>query len=228
MNNKVSIIIPAYNEGQHTVNCLKGVLTTCDVKFEILLIDDGSTELIYKVLPKLFPDIKILRNETNLGFIKSVNKGIRAATGNYILLLNNDVDVSKKPLWLKILLAGMRRRKLDMCAPSGGNLDRKYNYIPGESTKETDKFSYLPFWCCLIKKNVINEVGLLDEQMGLGFWDDVDYCFRAQRAKFKIGVIEVPDIKHLYHQTFLKCGINLQSQYEKNRQIFLNKWGILQ
>jgi GT2 family glycosyltransferase len=178
------------------------------------------------VLPKLYTDVKVLRNEVNSGFIKSVNRGIQAATGDLVLLLNNDVEINNAG-WLAKLIKGMEAGGFDMCAPAGGNLDRHYNYVPGESKKAGDHFTYLPFWCCLIKKAVIDTVGLLDEDYGAGFWDDVDYNFRAKKAGFKLGIVELPEVKHAYHQTFLKSGINIQKQYQTNRAVFLSKWGIV-
>lgn len=224
---EISIIMPCYNQSNHTINALSGLVKTCNVDYETILVDDGSKEPIYKILPKLYPSIKVIRNDINSGFVKSVNRGIKEAVGDLVLLLNNDVDVGQNPMWLKKMFDSANKRGLDMCAPAGGNLDGKYNYIPGESKKENDKFTYLPFWCCLINRKVIDVVGLLDERFGMGFWDDADYCHRVKKSGFKMGIVELPEVKHAYHQTFLKSGINIRKQYELNRKIFLDKWGLL-
>lgn len=223
MSDKISIIVPAFNQGRLTVNLLNDLIKTCGVKYEIILIDDGSTELIYKVLPKLYSDIKIIQNEINEGFIKSVNKGITEATGNYILLLNNDTEI-KDIYWLKKLLDGAKKRNLDMAGVAGARMNEKtWEYLPGEVFKENDKFTYLPFWCCLIKKRIIDKIGMLDEQFGRGFFDDLDFNLRALNAGFKLGVVEGIKVKHLYHQTFKASGINITEQYIENREIFLRK-----
>lgn len=226
MSKLISIIIPAYNNAKLTINCLADVSKTSSVNYEVLLIDDGSTDPIYKLLGRFHPTVKVIRNETNLGFIRSVNRGIQESTGDYILLLNNDVCISD-PLWLSKMLDKMAKRQLDMCALAGGRLDEKtYEYIPGEAKKENDKFSYLPFWCCLIKREVIDEIGVLDEAFSVGFWDDVDFCYRAKKAGYKLGIVSGIQVKHLYHQTFISSGYNINKQYKENRQVFLNKIGV--
>ena len=223
--NKISIIIPAFNQGNHTVNCLKGIVSTCDVDFETILIDDGSTELVYKAIPKLFPNIKVVRNETNLGFIKSTNRGFEIATGTHYLMLNNDTII-KDPKWLKKILCGMQKRGLDMAGVAGGRMTRDWNYIPGEAKKETDSFAYLAGWCLMLRREVIDSIGALSEKFGIGMFDDLDLCIRAKQAGFKMGIVEGIKITHLYHQTFIKSGYNISEQYKKNRLVFLEAHGI--
>jgi GT2 family glycosyltransferase len=217
---KVSIIIPAYNQSTLTLNCLKGVLTTCGVDFEVLLVDDGSTEPVYQALPRLFPTIQILRNQTNQGFIKSTNLGLKAATGTHCLMLNNDIIIHDAK-WLSKMVESMERRGLDLAALAGGNMSSDWQYIPGETKSESEPFTYLAGWCLLMRREVIERLGGLDEDFGCGFWDDVDFSLRAKQAGFKLGVVEGIQVEHLYHSTFKGCGINVLEQYEKNRLIFL-------
>lgn len=223
MSDTISIIIPAYNNANLTLDCLKGLIQTHSIYFETLLIDDGSKDPIYKVLSRMFPRVQVLHNETNQGFVRSVNRGIQAAKGTYILLLNNDTHISDS-LWLRKLYDGMVKRKLDMAGVVGGRLNEKtWTYIPGEAKRATDKFQFLPFWCCLIRREVFDTVGLLDERFGLGFFDDVDLYYRAKKAGFKGGIVENIGIRHLYHSTFKSIGCNINAQYHNNREIFMEK-----
>ena len=98
---KVSIIIPFYNEEIYTWNCLLFLHKhlTNGIPFEILLIDDNSTENNDFSLIK---GISIHRNSENLGFLKNINKGIELAKGEYIYILNNDTEVQEN--FLKELL----------------------------------------------------------------------------------------------------------------------------
>lgn len=219
----ISIVIPAYNQLRLTINCISSVLLTHGIDFEVILVDDGSTESGYRSIQKIYPTIKKVTNSLNLGFIKSANKGILASSGEHILLLNNDVVIDN-PAWLSSMFAAMQSRKLDMCAPAGGRLDSKFKYLNGEATKESDDFQYLPGWCLLFSRNLLDKIGPLDEQLGVGFWDDVDFSFRAKKAGLKLGIVPLHGVRHLCHQTFIGSGIDIKNQYNENRKLFLEKW----
>ena len=217
---KVSIVVPVYNQLKMTINCLNDVLKTSGVDIEIIVVDDGSKEPIRMAIPKLFPTAKLLYNETNLGFAKTVNKGISAATSDYILLLNNDIQIDS-PFWLKIMLEAMEKRQLDMVAPAGGRMNGRWEYQPGEAIKEIDDFSYLVGWCLLIHRRVFNKIGLVSQAFGRGFWEDVLFSYDAKKAGFKLGIVENTKVRHLYHQTFKAEGYDLNKEYHEKRKIFL-------
>jgi GT2 family glycosyltransferase len=215
---KVSIVIPVYNQLRMTIDCLQDVYKTYGVDFEVIVVDDGSKEPIYKAIPKMFSTVNMLKNEVNSGFAKTVNKGIRAATGDAVCLLNNDV-ILKDPKWLKIMVAELD--KFDMVAPAGGRMTSTWDYIPGEAKSNKEKFSYLPFWCSIVKREVFDTIGLIPESFGRGFWEDVLFGYRAKKAGFKMGIVENTGVVHKYHQTFRAEGFNLAEEYQNKRKIFL-------
>jgi len=216
---QVSIVIPVYNQMKMTINCLRDVIRTYGVETEIIVVDDGSKEPIKRILPKLFPDIKLLINESNMGFAPTVNKGIKAASHDLICLLNNDINLPN-PGWLKKMTEAMA--EFDLTAPAGGRMDKNWNYQPGEAKTRKDKFSYLVGWCILFKREVIDEIGLIPEDFGKGFFEDVLFCYRAEKAGFKMGITEGTEVKHLYHTTFKAEGFNLTQEYQNKREIFLD------
>lgn len=220
----VSVIIPVYNQLQITMNVLNDLLKTYHPINEIIVVDDGSKkEPISKVIPKIFPQVKLITNDENLGFAKTVNRGIKYASSDLIVLLNNDVRL-KNSKWLNVILDNMTDRKLDMAAPRGGRINEKtWEYIPGEAVNSTDKFSYLPFWCCVIKKEVIDSIGLVSEKFGRGFWEDVLFGYTAKKAGFKMGIVENTGVEHMYHTTFKAEGYNLTKEYLEKRKIFLKE-----
>lgn len=99
----VSIIIPVYNQLQFTLNCLRSIQLNISDKysFEVIVIDDYSTDATKETLAKI-PNIKFIRNLSNLGFLKSCNYAVKQAIGQYICLLNNDTLVL--PNWLESLI----------------------------------------------------------------------------------------------------------------------------
>ncbi len=94
MPDLVSVIIVNYNTFQLTCNCIQSVIDkTKGVPFEIILVDNASTECDPAQFKQRSPTIKLMRSTVNLGFAKGNNLGIREASGNYILLLNSDTEL---------------------------------------------------------------------------------------------------------------------------------------
>jgi GT2 family glycosyltransferase len=219
--NKVSIIIPVFNQLRMTIDCISDVMKTYGVETETIVVDDGSKEPVSKAVKKMFPQVKVVTNEENMGFAKTINRGVLEASHNLICLLNNDIRLSN-PAWLKIMVESLDKNNLDMTAPAGGRMDGKWNYIPGEAKKKGDKFSYLVGWCLLVKRDVFDKIGLMPTDFGKGFFEDVLFGYRARRAGFKMDITEGTGVEHLYHTTFKKEGYNISKEYQEKREIFLD------
>jgi cellulose synthase/poly-beta-1,6-N-acetylglucosamine synthase-like glycosyltransferase len=99
----VSIIIPCFNQFEYTFKCINSIYhnTEPTTPYEIILIDDCSSDKT-KDIETQFPEIKVIRNKTNKGFLKNVNYAAQKAEGKYLLLLNNDTIVLKK--WLSSMI----------------------------------------------------------------------------------------------------------------------------
>src|SRR5271157_4139119 len=163
---KVSIVIPVYNQLQVTINCLNDLMKTYGVEYEIIVVDDGSKEPITKMIPKMFPSVKVITNEKNSGFAKTCNNGIRAAQYDLICLLNNDTRLPN-PQWLKLMVDELAN--VDLTAVAAGKMDKDWHYQAGEVKKKGEPFTYLAGWCLLVKKEVFDKIGLIPEQFGTGF-----------------------------------------------------------
>lgn len=98
----VSVIIVNYNGMTLLEKCLKSVLATDYRPLEVLLVDNGSTDGSLTFVRSRFPEVRLLAQERNLGFAGGNNRGVEAATGEYVVLLNNDARV--EPGWVKALL----------------------------------------------------------------------------------------------------------------------------
>ena len=98
-NISVSIVIPNYNGRNlliETIESAKNALKTSQIKdYEIIVSDDASTDDSLKIISKTFLDIKIIQHDTNTGFAGNINRGIKSATKELVLLLNSDVHLSK-------------------------------------------------------------------------------------------------------------------------------------
>jgi len=88
---KLSILIPTYNAHEWIQGCLDSIrLHHPSTAYEIIVVDDRSSDDTVEIVRRIYPDVQVFANETNVGFGKTVNVGLRAARGDYILVLNND------------------------------------------------------------------------------------------------------------------------------------------
>ena len=102
----VSIIIPVFNHWQDTLACLESIAhLTSEPSYEVIVVDDGSSDATPQILEQI-EGVVILRNEQNLGFIGSCNRGATAARGAFLVFLNNDTVVT--PGWLEALARTFR------------------------------------------------------------------------------------------------------------------------
>lgn len=94
----VSIVIVTYNNGRDIKNCLNSILSQNEIPFEIILIDNNSSDKTVQIVQKEFPGVKLIVNSTNLGYAQANNQGISQSQGKYILLLNPDTQLADNTL----------------------------------------------------------------------------------------------------------------------------------
>jgi glycosyltransferase involved in cell wall biosynthesis len=95
---RVSVVIPVWNRVDLTYDCLRSLAqVTSDIPFELVVVDNGSTDATPDLLSSLTGDVRILTNATNLGFGDACNQGAAAAAGEYLLFLNNDTLLTPVP-----------------------------------------------------------------------------------------------------------------------------------
>jgi hypothetical protein len=126
----VSIIIVNYNTSELLKDCINSVLKkTQNVKYELIVIDNASSDCSIKMMKNEFPSIKLIESKENLGFGRANNLGARYATGKYLLLLNTDTLLINNAI--NILFDFMEKDTKQTIAACGGNLynlDRTENY----------------------------------------------------------------------------------------------------
>lgn len=205
---KVAIIILNWNSWQDTIDCLNTVFKIDYPNFEVIVVDNGSTNNSVKEIKKKFNNATILETGENLGFSGGVNLGIKYAINNhadFILLLNNDAIVSKiavtelvtrisgdERIGLiggKILYLGDKHK---IWSAGGGikSLTKK-TYQFGEKRYDDGKYNaerevdFLSACCLLIRKEVIEKIGWFDPDYFM-YYEDTDFCVRAKQHSYKI------------------------------------------
>lgn len=233
-----SIIILTHNELPYTRECLESIWSRTDEPYELILVDNGSTDGTVEYLQSL-DGIKLIQNSTNRGFPAAVNQGIEIATGRYILLLNNDCLVTTG--WLRRLLATMcADSEVGLVGPVS-NCTSGYQQVPVNYSNlaQMDSFAWdwaqehsgyshevdrLIGFCLLIRRDLIHRIGVLDERFGVGCYEDDDYCRRARNAGFKAMIAGDAFVHHYGSRTFVGSGADFAAILRENERKYLDKW----
>ncbi len=240
---QVSIIIPVYGQHLMTYTCLRSIAETCENEsIEIIVIDDASPVPASEALANI-TGIRVVRNDANLGFLKNCNKAAALATGEYVLLLNNDIIVTPgwlaalKDVWAMRENVGMVGAKLiypdGSLQEAGGivwrdgsawnwgrNQDASkpaYNYL-----REVD---YTSGACLLLKREFWERLGGFDERYVPAYYEDTDIAFRVRELGKKVYYQPSAVVVHFEGQS---SGTDVTQGVKKhqvtNQQTFLARW----
>jgi O-antigen biosynthesis protein len=232
-----SIIIPTHNQIAYTRICIESIRTFTDEPYELIVVDNGSDDGTAEYLSTA-TDIQLIRNSVNLGFPKAVNQGIVASRGTHILLLNNDTLVTTG--WLTRMLRTMESDPLIGLVGPCSNCVSGSQQVPADYNLEgLDGFAWergktynrqvidsdrLIGFCLLIRRQVIEEIGLFDERFGLGCFEDDDFTRRAVRAGFRAVIAWDSFVHHFGGRTFIADGVDYSSLLNENQKRFDEKW----
>ncbi|AFH50273.1 Glycosyltransferase [Ignavibacterium album JCM 16511] len=239
---KVSFIVIAHNQVEYTKKCIDSLKEKVKTSYEVILIDNASTDATESTFSKGYDFIKYFHNKINLGFPAGVNQGIRAALGDYILILNNDTILTDN-LIERLIEVAESDPQIGIVGPisnevSGLQKDEnaKYNSIEemhkyAAEVREKNKgqilhFPRVAFLCTLIKREVIDKIGGLDERFSPGNYEDDDFCLRAQLAGYKTVIAKDVFIHHYGSKSFKAYGEKAYAErLMKNQKTFVKKWG---
>ena len=243
---KYSIIIPTQNNLSLLVGCISSVYRNSK-DFEIIVANDcstdGTTAYLDSILAR-FKNLQYASFDKPVGFATAVNAGLGKATGDYLVLLNNDTIVT--PGWLNQMSGCIPKAekffdisKIGIVGPvtnnAGGDqqiatdpydVDSLDVSAPDHSKAYKDKFmlsGFISGFCMMITRACFKAVGFFDVNFKIGGWEDNDYVLRAQHAGFK-SVIDQSTFIHHYGQSTLKhLKINYSNIFRSNQLHFLDK-----
>lgn len=237
---KTSIIIPTYNAKELLVQCVKAVIRYTNVPYEIIVIDNGSTDGTVEFC--LLHQIKVVYLPQNSGFPIASNFGLLMAEGDAIVLLNNDVIVSENWLsnMLKVLYSnsnigivgpktnrtnGKQKARVKYAGINQFHaISKKWNIYNRAKWKSVHRIVGL---CFLFKRELLERVGFLDERFSPGYYEDDDYCYRARKAGYKLMISGDVLVHHYGSLSFRKKGrLQKRALLRRNRNIFIEKWGV--
>ncbi|MCU1255204.1 MAG: putative glycosyltransferase (family 2) [Candidatus Angelobacter sp.] len=244
---RVSIVILNWNSYDVTLDCLLSLRKIDYGNFEVVLVDNGSVDDSPAKLLQNAPEIRLIRNETNLGFAGGCNVGMRDALRrgtDYVLLLNNDTIVA--PDFLSQLVSVAESdAKIGAVSPKILFFDHpdRLNYAGGEHRRwrlfpkmiglrhlddgRFDKIrevSFLTGCAFLIKADVVRRIGLLEE-VYFHFYEDIEWSLRALKAGYKEMYVPTAVIWHKEHYVTNKNQGNgfIEFYLARNSIIFVRK-----
>ncbi|MGG3887080.1 glycosyltransferase [Brevibacillus panacihumi] len=236
---KTSIVILTHNHLEITQFCIDSIRKYTNPQYyELIIVDNASTDGTVQWL-KQQQDIRSIYNQENMGFPAGCNQGMRIATGNNIMLLNNDVVVTEG--WLENLLKCLYSRDDIGAVGPVTNRCSYYQTIPVnyQNLEEMQSFAStynqsnptmweerlkLIGYAFLFKKEVYRSVGELDEIFSPGNFEDDDFSLRIRQAGYKLILCKDTFIHHFGSVSFREKPIEYQNLLVRNKEKFVRKW----
>lgn len=229
----ISIIVPFYNAWHLTHQCLMDLYKSGQGKYEILLVDDESTEAdVYKGLKwwkslseeNIF-SFRYIRQEKNGGFGSSMNLGAEKSTGDILIFLSNDVRI----LSTKFDLGAEVKANLDLQPKAlvGGQV---VDWAGGWNEVDVDgKHLIIPYiygWLIACTREAWNDIGGFDPIYAPYDYEDVDLCLSAILKGYRLIPLNSPFLQHVSGGTIssVSSAEKRMNQTKKNREKFIAKW----
>lgn len=235
-----SIIIPVFNKEELTRQCLTGLAEVTDgCSYEVIVVDNNSTDGTKEFLATLSGDIKVIANPDNYGFAKACNQGAASAKGRFLVFLNN--DTIPKPGWLMglvnevqqnpdVAIVGSKLLYPDETIQHAGVVFSKncltpYHVFRGArgdlaSVNQRREFQVVTAACMLVRREEFEVVGGFDEIYQNGF-EDVDLCLKVRQRGKKIVYQPESVLYHLEHQT---PGRKDPEAERHNARVLMARW----
>lgn len=236
----VSIIIVNWNGKQWLENeCLPSVKKQTYQNYEVVLVDNASSDDSLDFVKKNYPKVKVVKSKSNLGFAAGNNLGLKHATGELVLLLNNDTRFKEDYLekFIKAFeeipnLASVQSKiklafepdKIDSCGGFWTSSTFLYHFGNRKSEKLAKYNKSLPVFTnkgasMLVKKDVIDKIGFFDNDFW-SYYEETDFCHRAWLAGYECWYYPEAEIQHFMGMTsFFVDNSKVQFNNFKNKML---------
>jgi len=243
----VSVIVLTWNALPFTRLCAESLLEHTDSRHELIFVDNGSQADTVQYLEELArknPQVKVILNGENLGFAAGNNIGIAAAKGRHVCLLNSDTVVTDG--WLENMLvhllsdsriglvgpltnsiAGIQKLETvdydqDTCDGLADFAGKMTASLAGKMQESV----WLVGFALLIRHDLIERLGGLDESFGQGNYEDTDYCLRAFVGGFASVIAADSFVHHFGSRSFVAGKVDYAGELTRKHEIFRTKWNL--
>lgn len=241
----VSLVIVTFNNLVFTRMCLESVLVNTEYpNYEIIVVDNGSSDGTTGYLQDLatsYPQIQVVFNDRNCGFAIANNQGLAIATGEVLVLLNNDTLVPKG--WLTGLVKHVEDPTVGLVGPvtnRAGNQAQinvayrtygdfvRFAHNRSQKAAELVDLRTLTMFCVAMRRELYLRIGPLDERFEVGMFEDDDYSMRIRAAGYRVVCAEDVFVHHFGQASIGKLAATGEfgQLFNANRRRFEKKWGI--
>ena len=237
----ISVIVVNWNRRELLRSCLRSLSRQQGVSYEIILVDNGSTDGSVEMARSESPSIRVIQNTTNQGFCRANNQGIAASQAPYIALLNNDAEAD--PNWLQALLSAIDgRRQVGMVAskilvwedprkidkighliwPDGQNRGRGTGELDHGQYDQEEEVLWPDGCAALYRKSMLDEIGGFDEDL-FAYGDDAELGLRARIAGWTCIYTPAAVVRHHRGATLGVLSSRRLELIERNRVLLAVK-----
>ncbi len=242
---RISIVVVTYDNRDLNRLCLESLRARTEwPNTETIVVDNGSTDGTPELLTEAAqadPRLRVIQHETNLGFAAACNAGLAAATGEYLVLLNNDTVVTRG--WATTLARHLGADPgLGLVGPVTNAIANSARVEAGYTgmrdlpqwaaawTRAHDgeifELPMLALFCAAMRRGVFEQIGPLDERFGIGMFEDDDYCRRMRDAGYRIACARDAFVHHWQMASFRKMPRAAYfALFRENRKKYEAKWG---
>lgn len=237
---QATVIIPVWNGRNDLPACLTALMKQTGVTFEVIAVDDESSDGSAEFISTHFPQVRLLRTHTNTGFSAACNVGLRHATGDVLVLLNQDTEV--KSGWLAALTNTLRSDKqIGIAGSKALYADGTLQHVGGQvnvlgngvhiASKEKDRgqyeervdADYVTGAALAITRSAYQKVGGLDERFDRAYYEDVDLCYRVRDAGYRVVYEPTSVLVHNEHSLVVDSNLESETRLQSNRLRFVFK-----
>ena len=232
------LVLLSWNHLELTKPCLESLFrSTKLVPSRLIIVDNGSEPPVREFLRSVrlagaIREVLLIQNEKNEGFPGGMNKGIQASTAPYVCLLNNDLLFTTR--WLtKLVEVAEAHPDVGVLNPAsstfgdmpprGMSLDDYADSLEAKRGLYVEVGMCIGF-CMLIKREVIDKIGILTTEVERIFFEDEDYCMRAQAAGYRCVIVQGAYVYHAEHRTVRKMP-EREALFTRNQAWCHGKWG---
>lgn len=239
---RLSVVVLAFNQAKMTIRCIKSILAAGYPLIEIIVVDNSSIVADQEEIESFCRSINstYIRNSLNTSFAQGNNLGIKKATGEYILLLNNDTLLTKGSL--SRIVYHTSKKGVGLVGPVTNNIGNEAkihinypDFRQASINSEAHKYTYknwgkslnvqrIAAFCWCFPKQVLKDVGFLDERFIPYYFEDDDYCDRVRNKGYHILIAEDSFVHHELSASINSSNTDKQKIFQKNKELYEKKW----
>lgn len=241
MTPEASVVILNWNGKEFLRDCLSSILKQSYNNFKVILVDNNSTDGSVDFVKDNFPEVEVIALNMNYGFVAGNNIGIKYAlekyNPDYILLLNNDTKIVRQDTLKRLIGIAENDKKTGILGCKLIYPDGRIQDVYAKTTrlsltgfisihpKEKNyagnlyKVDIVNGAAFLIKRSVIDKIGLLDEGFSPMYGEEIDFCIRARRCGYLIKVVPSLEVIHYVGQSIKKQPFNYMFLATKKNNI---------